>query len=104
MGNSASRDALDLDLVRSEYEILSCQHNYVTAVRSYGRMVDDISAIFQGPFSSVVKTIILMAKKYPAMPLNIQYSLNHYATVDFLIFICTIFLNLKHPIMGFILH
>ena len=57
MGNTASRDALDLDLVRSEFEILSCNHQYIHA-----------------SFTSVVKTIILMSRRYPTMPLNIQYS------------------------------
>lgn len=74
MGNSASRDALDLDLVRSEYEILTSGHSCITSVTEYGRMVDDISAILLGPFSNVIKIILLMSRKYPTMPLNIQYS------------------------------
>ena len=45
MGGHSSRDALDVDLVRSEVEMLSSQFTFMDAVKEYGRMVDDISSI-----------------------------------------------------------
>ena len=74
MGGHASRDALDVDLARTEMEILSSPYSFIADVKEYTRMVDDISTIIQGEFSSTVKLLILMARSYPDMPLNIQLS------------------------------
>ena len=74
MGGHASRDALDVDLARTELEILSSPYAFIADVKEYSRMVDDISTIVQGDFSSTVKLLILMARLYPDMPLNIQLS------------------------------
>ena len=74
MGGHASRDALDVDLVRSELEMMMSRIPLLEDIRHYGRMVDDIQNIMQGEFRNVIKTILLMAKTYPTMPLNIQLS------------------------------
>ena len=74
MGNFSSRDALDLDLVRTEIELLTSSFNFIKCIKDYGRMVDDISTIIQGDFTNTIKIILLMSKKYPTMPLNIQVS------------------------------
>ena len=74
MGGYSSREALDVDLACSELKILSSRLSFISDIREYSRMVDDISCVVQGEFQSVVKTLLLMAKTYPDMPLNIQIS------------------------------
>ena len=74
MGGHASRDALDLDLVRSEFEILQSRLSFIGDIKEYGRMVDNINTVIQGDFGTTVKLILLMSKTYPTMPLNIQLS------------------------------
>ena len=74
MGGHASRDALDVDLVRSEMEILACLVLDTSRIHIYGRMVDDVSCILQGSFDDMTKLLIKMATIYPNMPLNVQIS------------------------------
>ena len=74
MGGHASRDALDVDLVRSELEILSNLMFSSSKIHLYGRMVDDINIIYQGDFDGMTKILITMARFYPNMPLNLQIS------------------------------
>ena len=74
MGGHASRDALDVDLIRSELEILSSLVLKSSKIHMYGRMVDDINIIYQGDFDGMTKILITMAGCYPNMPLNVQIS------------------------------
>ena len=74
MGGYASRDALDIDLLRSEIELLSGIILQSSTIHYYGRMVDDISIIMQGSFDDMTKMLIKMATTYPNMPLNVQIS------------------------------
>ena len=74
MGGHASRDALDVDLARTELEMLMSGLEFVQNVLDYSRMVDDISSIVQGHFRNTTKLVLLMARSYPCMPLNVQLS------------------------------
>ena len=82
MGGHASRDALDIDLLRSELEILSNLTMQCSTIHYYGRMVDDISCIMQGSFDDLTKVLITMATTYPDMPLNVQISMNFSKFLD----------------------
>ena len=53
MGDYSSRDSLDLHLVKSEYEILLELSKLSSSIHLYCRLVDDISVIIQGDFSTV---------------------------------------------------
>ena len=50
MGGHASRDALDVDLVRSEIELLACLVLDSSRIFIYGRMVDDVAVVLQGSY------------------------------------------------------
>ena len=53
MGGHSSRDALDIDLVRSEIEMLLSHVPLLEDIKEYGRMVDDIQNIMQvGDYNS----------------------------------------------------
>ena len=82
MGDYSSRDALDVDLTRSEYEIISLISSLPLEVHLYCRLVDDISIVAQGDFSDVVKLVNIMGEKYPTMPLNLQISYNFSRFLD----------------------
>ena len=82
MGGHASRDALDIDLLRSEIELLSGIMLQCSTIHYYGRMVDDISIIIQGSFDDMTKVLIKMATTYPNMPLNVQISQNFSKFLD----------------------
>ena len=53
MGDYSSRDSLDVDLCFSEYEIINSIENAFLKVHLYCRLVEDISAVVQGPFCEV---------------------------------------------------
>ena len=74
MGGHASRDALDIDLVRTEIEMLMSGLPLLGDIKEYSRMVDDIQNIMQGEFRNVIKAVSFMARSYPTMPLNVQVS------------------------------
>ena len=74
MGGHASRDALDIDLVRSEIELLACLVLDSSRILIYGRMVDDVSVVLQGSHDDMTRVLIRMATTYPNMPLNVQIS------------------------------
>ena len=77
------RDSLDVDLSRSEYEIISALCSMSSSsVLLYCRLVDDISAVVQGDFSKVNELLMLMAEKYPRMPLNVQISFGYSRFLD----------------------
>ena len=80
--NFINRDSLDVDLSRSEYEIISDLGNISSSVHLYCRLVDDISVVMQGDFSRVVELIRKMAEKYPKMPLNTQISFGYCRFLD----------------------
>ena len=82
MGGHSSRDALDVDLVRTEVEMLMSQLPLLKDVLEYSRMVDDNQSIMQGDFRNVVKAILLMAQSYPTMPLNVQLSFMYSRYLD----------------------
>ena len=63
---------MDVDLSRSEYDILLELTDISSSLHLYSRLVDDISVIMQGEFSDVRKVLETMATYYPKMPLNIQ--------------------------------
>ena len=86
MGGHASRDALDIDLLRSEIEILAGITLQCSTIHYFGRMVDDISIIMQGSFDDMTKVLICMANSYPNMPLNVQISQNYSKFLDMNIF------------------
>ena len=72
MGDYSSRDSLDLDLTRSEYEILSLVAKKDLKIHLYTRLVDDLSIIGQGDIKEVFELLDVMSKRYPCMPLNVQ--------------------------------
>ena len=82
MGGHASRDALDIDLLRSELELLAGITLQCSTIHYFGRMVDDISIIMQGSFDDMIKILISMATIYPDMPLNVQISQNYSKFLD----------------------
>ena len=82
MGDYSSRDGLDLDLTRSEYEIISLVADLSLRVHLYVRLVDDISIVAQGDFSEVLKLLDVMSERYPAMPLNVQVSYRYSRFLD----------------------
>ena len=82
MGDVSSRDALDTDLVYSEYHIMSKLSSLVSNVHLYCRLVDDISVVLQGGFSGVRDLLALMALEYPRMPLNCQISFGYSRFLD----------------------
>ena len=82
MGGHASRDALDVDLLRSEFELLAGLTLECSTIHYYGRMVDDISCVIQGSFDDMTKVLIKMATTYPDMPLNVQISQNFSKFLD----------------------
>ena len=87
MGDYSSRDSLDVDLCFSEFEILNSIQSASLKVHLYCRLVDDISAVVQGPFPEVVKFLELFAAKYPPqMPLNCQISFGYSRFLDLHIF------------------
>ena len=77
-----SRDSLDLDLARSEFDIISKLVNLSSSVKMYCRLVDDISSIVQGEFQDVLGLLKLMADNYPKMPLNVQVSFGYSRFLD----------------------
>ena len=90
MGDVSSRDSLDLDLVNSEFQILSCISTISLDVHLYCRLVDDISVVSQGDFEGVRELIKLMASNYPKMPLNFQLSFGYSRFLDLHIYnICS---------------
>ena len=82
MGDYSSRDALDVDLTRSEYEIISQLSTLPLEVHLYCRLVDDISIISQGNFQDVIRLVEIMGERYPTMPLNLQVSFNYSRFLD----------------------
>ena len=83
MGDYSSRDALDLDLTRSEFEIMNCFHTLSLKIHLFCRLVDDVSLVTQGPFSEVQKLLKLLSSKYPPqMPLNCQISFGYSRFLD----------------------
>ena len=72
MGDYSSRDSLDVDLTRSEFEIISIVNTLPLKVHLYCRLVDDISVVTQGDFKDVIELLSVMADRYPTMPLNVQ--------------------------------
>ena len=86
MGGHASRDALDIDLLRSEIELLSELTLHCSTIHYYGRMVDDISVVIQGSYDDLTKLLIRMATTYPDMPLNVQISQNFSKFLDMIIY------------------
>ena len=86
MGGHSSRDALDIDLLRSEIELLSTITLQCSKIHYYGRMVDDVSVVLQGSYDDLTKLLITMATSYPNMPLNVQVSQNFSLFLDMKIF------------------
>lgn len=82
MGDYSSRDGLDVDLTRSEYEIVSQLHFLPLRVHLLCRLVDDISMIAQGDFQDLMELLNTMAERYPKMPLNIQLSYGYSRFLD----------------------
>ena len=83
MGDYSSRNALDVELTSSEFEILNSIKILPLHVHLFCRLVDDISVITQGPFSEVVKLLELFSIKYPSqMPLNCQLSFGYSRFLD----------------------
>ena len=82
MGDVSSRDALDIDLTTSEFEILSSLSSISLKVHLYCRLVDDISIVVQGSFPGVRELIYLLASEYPNMPLNVGISLGYSRFLD----------------------
>ena len=83
MGDYSSRDSLDVDLYFSEFEIINSIENAFLKVHLYCRLVDNISAVVQRPFSEVVKLLELFAANYPPqMPLNCQLSFGYSRFLD----------------------
>ena len=82
MGDYSSRDSLDLHLVKSEYEILLELSKLSSSIHLYCRLVDDISVIIQGDFSTVRLVLQKMSLCYPQMPLNIQISFGYSRYLD----------------------
>ena len=81
MGGHSSREGLDNILLSKEVDILNGSSRQ--AILSYYRMVDDISIIFDGSFSSVMELLGNMAAGYPKeMPLNIQISFGYSRFLD----------------------
>ena len=86
MGGHSSRDALDIDLLRSEIELLSTITLHSAKIHYYGRMVDDVSVVLQGSYDDLTKVLITMATTYPNMPLNVQISQNFSKFLDMNVF------------------
>ena len=82
MGDVSSRDALDLDLTNSEFQILSSLSSISLNIHLYCRLVDDISVVVQGNFRGVRDLLDLMVLHYPNMPLNFQISFGYSRFLD----------------------
>ena len=83
MGDYSSRDALDVELVCSEHEIIKKVCGFSLNVHLYCRLVDDVSVIVQGPFPEVKKVLQMMGSGYPNhMPLNCQLSFGYMRFLD----------------------
>ena len=82
MGDYSSRDGLDVDLTRSEYEILFLVHVLDLKIHLYTRLVDDISIVCQGEFDGVLSLLNVMSERYPSMPLNVQISMKYSRFLD----------------------
>ena len=82
MGDYASRDGLDVDLTRSEFEIISLIGDLGLKIHLYTRLVDDISIIAQGEFKEVIKLLDILSERYPSMPLNVQVSMRYSRFLD----------------------
>ena len=83
MGDVSSRDALDLELVHSEFDIIRKVYKSTLNVHLYCRLVDDISVLMQGPFTDVRALLGIMASGYPShMPLNCQLSFGYMRFLD----------------------
>ena len=81
MGGHSSREGLDNILLSREVDLLNGASRQ--GLLSYYRMVDDISIIFDGSFTSVRDLIEEMAAVYPKnMPLNIQISFGYSRFLD----------------------
>ena len=78
MGDISSRDALDIELVHSELEIIRRIKSSSLKVHLYCRLVDDISVLVQGPFTDVESLLDTIGSGYPShMPLNCQLSFGY---------------------------
>ena len=55
MGGHASRYALDVDLVRSEIEVLACLVLDSSRILKTGRMVDDVAVVLQGSYNDMIR-------------------------------------------------
>ena len=82
MGDYSSRDSLDLDLTRSEYEIITLVMDLPLKIHLYVRLVDDISIIAQGEFSDLIILLNIISERYPSMPLNLQISFAYSRFLD----------------------
>ena len=82
MGDYSSRDSLDVDLTRSEYEIITLVSDLPLKLHLYVRLVDDISIIAQGNISDLVKLLDIISERYPSMPLNVQISMAYSRFLD----------------------
>ena len=77
---------MDVELSRSEYDILMDLHDIASSVHLYCRLVDDISIVLQCGFSDVRKVMDVMASNYPNMPLNVQISFGYSRFLDLHVF------------------
>ena len=82
MGDFSSRDSLDVDLTRSEYEIITLVKNLPLKLHLYARLVDDISIIAQGKFSDLILLLNIIRERYPSIPLNVQISYSYSRFLD----------------------
>ena len=82
MGGHSSREGLDTILLASEIDLLKTP-GLDTYLKSYMRLVDDVSLIANTKFSNLRQLITLLGTHYPrSMPLNIQISFGYSQFLD----------------------
>ena len=74
IGGHSSCECLNLNLLVCEFQTIMSFTDTDDCLRSFCRLVDDVSYIFQGTFGSIINTLCKIVKGYPAMELNVQIS------------------------------